>query len=130
MLCYTRPTDWVAVMAVRPIEGRRKGESTEDPTGMEHQNWITSLCRHERENLVSEFTEYTCTVYSIACLCSNYTALFTQRLPSAHVLLPYSGKFSRKKTFVDFAVLEPSTKVFSVKFWGCGVWGLGVKPTC
>ena len=76
-------------MAVGPIEGRRKGESTKDPTAMEHQNWITSLCRHEGENLVSEFTEYTCTVYSITCLCSNYTALFTQRLPSAHVLQYY-----------------------------------------
>jgi len=49
VLYYTRPTDWVAVMAGGPIEGRRNGESTEDPTAMEHQNWITSLHRHEEE---------------------------------------------------------------------------------
>ena len=31
-------------------------------------------------------------------------------------LLPYSGKLSREKTFTNFAVLEPSTEVFSTKF--------------
>ena len=28
----------------------------------------------------------------------------------------YSGKFSREKTFTNFAVLEPPMKVFSIKF--------------
>ena len=46
------------------------------------------------------------------------------------VRVPCSGKLSREKTFADFAVLEPSAKVFSAKFWGRGIWGLGVKPTC
>ena len=30
--------------------------------------------------------------------------------------VPYSGKLSREKSFVFFAVLEPSVKVFSTKF--------------
>jgi len=32
--------------------------------------------------------------------------------------LPYTGKLSRKKTFVNFAVLWLFAKVFSVKFGG------------
>ena len=39
--------------------------------------------------------------------------------------IPYSGKLSREKTFADFAVLELSAKVFSAKFWGRGVLGVG-----
>ena len=39
--------------------------------------------------------------------------------------IPYSGKLSREKTFVDFAVLELFAKVFSVKFWGRGILGVG-----
>ena len=35
----------------------------------------------------------------------------------------YSGQLSRKKTFTNFVVLEPPTKVFSTKF-GCTI------PTC
>ena len=34
--------------------------------------------------------------------------------------IPYSGNFSREKTFVSFAVSEPSAKVFSVKYFGRG----------
>ena len=30
--------------------------------------------------------------------------------------IPYSGKLSREKTFVNFAVLEPPIKVFCTKF--------------
>ena len=29
---------------------------------------------------------------------------------------PYSGKFSREKTFTNFAIFQPSAKVFSTKF--------------
>ena len=32
--------------------------------------------------------------------------------------IPYSGKLSREKAFVNFEVWEPSAKVFSTKFWG------------
>ena len=39
--------------------------------------------------------------------------------------VPYSGKLSREKTFADFAVLELSAKVFSAKFLGRGVLGVG-----
>ena len=38
--------------------------------------------------------------------------------------------FRGRKTFADFAVLELSAKVFSAKFWGRGVLGVGIKPTC
>ena len=31
-------------------------------------------------------------------------------------MIPYSGKLSREKTFTNFTVLEPPTKVFSTKF--------------
>ena len=34
----------------------------------------------------------------------------------AMAFIPYSGKLSREKTFTNFAVLEPSAKVFSTKF--------------
>ena len=30
--------------------------------------------------------------------------------------IPYSRKLAREKTFMNFVVLEPSTKVFSMKF--------------
>ena len=30
--------------------------------------------------------------------------------------IPYSGKFSREKTFMNFAIFQPSAKVFSTKF--------------
>ena len=30
--------------------------------------------------------------------------------------IPYSGKLSREKTFMNFMVLEPPMKVFSIKF--------------
>ena len=30
--------------------------------------------------------------------------------------IPYSGKLSREKTFTNFAIFQPSTKVFSMKF--------------
>ena len=33
-----------------------------------------------------------------------------------HDQVLYSGKLSREKTFTNFAVLEPSAKVFSTKF--------------
>ena len=33
-----------------------------------------------------------------------------------HIILPYSGKLSREKTFVNFAVLWLFAKVFSAKF--------------
>ena len=35
--------------------------------------------------------------------------------------LPYSGKFSRKKIFTNFAIfkLQPPAIVFSTKFWAC-----------
>ena len=36
-------------------------------------------------------------------------------------VMPYSRKFSREKTFMNFAVLEPSVKVFSTKFGGRAV---------
>ena len=35
---------------------------------------------------------------------------------SRDVQLPYSGKLSREKTFMNFAILQPSVKVFSTKF--------------
>ena len=44
---------------------------------------------------------------------------------SCSLCIPYSGKLSREKTFADFAVLELSAKVFSAKFWGRGVLGVG-----
>ena len=31
-------------------------------------------------------------------------------------LIPYSGKLSREKTFTNFAIFQPSSKVFSMKF--------------
>ena len=31
-------------------------------------------------------------------------------------LIPYSGKLSREKTFTNFAIFQPSAKVFSTKF--------------
>ena len=31
-------------------------------------------------------------------------------------IIPYSGKFSREKTFTNFAIFQPSAKVFSMKF--------------
>ena len=37
-----------------------------------------------------------------------------------YVLVPYSRKLSREKTFTNFMVLEPPAKVFSSKF-GCAV---------
>ena len=37
------------------------------------------------------------------------------------VLLPYSGKLLREKTFVNFADLCSAMKVFSVNFLGCGM---------
>ena len=30
--------------------------------------------------------------------------------------IPYSGKFSREKIFMNFAILQPPEKVFSMKF--------------
>ena len=38
--------------------------------------------------------------------------------------IPYSGKLLREKTFVFFAVSEPSVKVFSAKFCNpqCACW--------
>ena len=30
--------------------------------------------------------------------------------------IPYSGKLSREKTFTNFAIFQPSSKVFSTKF--------------
>ena len=37
--------------------------------------------------------------------------------------IPYSGKLSREKTFVNFAVLWLFAKVFSVKFGGVASFG-------
>ena len=31
-------------------------------------------------------------------------------------IIPYSGKLSREKTFTNFAIFQPSAKVFSTKF--------------
>ena len=39
-------------------------------------------------------------------------------------IVPYSGKFSRGKTFVNFVVLSPFTKVFSAKFGGMAFFGV------
>ena len=33
--------------------------------------------------------------------------------------VPYSGKLSREKTYTNFAIFQPSAKVFSKKFWAC-----------
>ena len=33
--------------------------------------------------------------------------------------IPYSGKFSREKSFTNFAVFQPSAKVLSTKFKAC-----------
>ena len=50
-------------------------------------------------------------------LCSEFdTALDLQKIREGKV--PYSGKLSREKTFMNFEVREPSAKVFSTKFWG------------
>ena len=36
------------------------------------------------------------------------------------IAIPFSGRLSREKTFMNFVVLEPPTKVFSTKF-GCAI---------
>ena len=39
-------------------------------------------------------------------------------MPAVTILVPYSGKLSREKTFAFFAVSEPSVKVFYARFCG------------
>ena len=39
------------------------------------------------------------------------------------LILSYSGKLSREKTFADFAVLWPFAKVLSAKFGGVASFG-------
>ena len=36
--------------------------------------------------------------------------------PVLPYIIPYSGKLSREKAFTNFTVLEPSVKIFSMKF--------------
>ena len=63
-------------------------------------------------------------IYTIMCayfllvifyLCST---MCMYNMYCVYCMLPYSGKLSREKTFTDFEVREPPTKVFSVKFGG------------
>ena len=42
--------------------------------------------------------------------CSEWSLIFNVSY------VPYSGKLSREKTFTNFTIIEPSTKVFSMKF--------------
>ena len=58
---------------------------------------------------------------SLYYLCHNKLMNTTQHLTAivAHDIILYSGKLSREKTLVNFAVLWQNMKVFSVKF---GAW--------
>ena len=58
----------------------------------------------------------------VGCGLQSNTNRFNVRAAAAgmHTVLtidiPYSGKLSREKTFTNFAIFQPSTKVFSMKF--------------
>ena len=44
--------------------------------------------------------------------CNVYIRVHMHNL---HIIIPYSGKLSREKTFTNFAIFQPSAKVFSTK---------------
>ena len=50
--------------------------------------------------------------HDIALATGQYIALVVALI----YVIPYSGKLSREKTFTNFAIFQPSTKVFSTKF--------------
>ena len=50
----------------------------------------------------------------------KFVKIFSREMTDYTIANPYSEKFSRKKTFTNFVVLEPPVKVFSTKF-GCAI---------
>ena len=53
---------------------------------------------------------------NITLIQSPITRFVFNNEPTGISELPYSGKFSREKTFTNFAIFQPSAKVFSTKF--------------
>ena len=50
-------------------------------------------------------------------MCNGITYTSTEiKIKQKDCLIPYSGKLSREKTFTNFAIFQPSAKVFSTKF--------------
>ena len=72
------------------------------------------------ENAVCVFTRKSCEEAALGMGISftkdlRYTHMY-QEVLMVNGKLPYSGKLSREKTFTNFAIFQPSAKVFSTKF--------------
>ena len=51
-----------------------------------------------------------------ATVCHHYRSRTHRQSVHAPYCIPCSGKLSREKTFTNFAIFQPSAKVFSIKF--------------